>query len=261
MFDRDLYFDAVRASLFSGSMSQRQVDGQNDILDVWERVPTVAPSIVLDLRWLAYMLATTYHETSKEMWPIEEYGKGSGQPYGVKDKETGQTYYGRGYVQLTWRDNYHRAVIELGLSGEEDIEWHAHMALDGVIAARVMFRGMYYGWFRKDDKGPQTLPRYFGPSADDPYMAREIINGDKHKIPSWSNGVSIGNLIQGYHDKFLEALETSFIKEPPAPEPEPSEDVLGYTVRMSANAVAFDIQLAPGVAIAIKVNDSDWQPS
>lgn len=246
MFDRTIYFDSVRASLFSGGMSQRQVDGQNDILDVWERVPTVAPSIVLDLRWLAYMLATTYHETSKEMWPIEEYGKGSGQPYGVPDPETKQTYFGRGFVQLTWRDNYHRATIELGLYGTDDIEWHAEKALDGVIAARVMFRGMYYGWFRKDGGGPQTLPRYFGPSVDDAYMAREIINGDKTKVPSWSNGVSIGNLIKGYHQKFLKALQAAAIDDAPMPGPEPEVDTVYVDVTVGPTP--------PGLNVVVRVN-------
>src|SRR5262245_47664065 len=115
--DRKVYFDSIRASLF-GSMSQSQVDGQNVMLDAWEskRVQTYRP----DLRWLAYVLATTYHETAQTMQPIEEYGKGKGQPYGVPDKETGQTYYGRGFCQLTWRDNYAKAAYELELVDTPD---------------------------------------------------------------------------------------------------------------------------------------------
>ena len=31
MFDRNTYFDAVRDTMFSGAMSQEQVDGQNAI--------------------------------------------------------------------------------------------------------------------------------------------------------------------------------------------------------------------------------------
>ena len=105
-FLRKTYFDGVRASLFAGSLTSRQVDGQNFILDAWEKyVPDH------DVRWLANFLAQVYHETSQEMWPIEEHGKGSGQPYGVPDPITGQTYYGRGFVQLTWKDNYQRADV------------------------------------------------------------------------------------------------------------------------------------------------------
>jgi hypothetical protein len=223
--DREIYFDSVRADLFAGTLSQQQVDGQNDILDVWDGLPARYPAVQLDLRWLAYMLATTYHETSQEMWPIEEYGKGSAQPYGVPDPQTGQTYYGRGYVQLTWRDNYVRATSELELTGGDDLEWHAARALDGVIAAKVMYQGMYLGWFRSDSKGPQTLPRYFSATVDDAYNAREIINGDKSTVPSWSYGQSIGALIAGYHQKFLDAL-TAASEAEPAPTPMPTEAVV-----------------------------------
>jgi putative chitinase len=219
LFDRTVYFDKVRADLFAGNLSQQQVDGQNDIIDVWETLPSRFPDLVLDVRWLAYMLATTYHETSQEMWPIEEYGKGAGMSYGKPDPETGQTYYGRGYVQLTWRDNYQRATTELELTGLDDLVWHAANALDPVIAAKVMYRGMYRGWFRSDSKGPQTLPRYFSATIDDAYTAREIINGDKTTVPSWSYGQSIGILIAGYHQKFLSALDAASASVAPQPEP------------------------------------------
>jgi hypothetical protein len=153
------------------------------------------------------MLATTYHETAQEMWPIEEYGKGKGQPYGAIDPKTGKAYYGRGDVQLTWPENYIKATEKLGLKGDSDLYWHPEQALDPQIAADVMFIGMREGWFRKSSNGqPQTLHRYFNEDVDDPFGAREIINGDKNTVPSWSNGVSIGHLIKGYHLKFWEAL-------------------------------------------------------
>jgi hypothetical protein len=200
-FDHKAYFDSVRQSLFHGTMNQDQVTGQDAILTGWEtRVDDK------DLRWLAYMLATTYHETSQEMMPIEEYGKGAGQPYGEIDPETGQAYYGRGFIQLSWRENYAKADRELGLSGGNSCEWYAVNALTPSVAARVMYAGMTEGWFRSDAQGPQTLERYFNSAIEDPYGAREIINGDKKTIPDWSNGVSIGNLISDYYRKFVEAV-------------------------------------------------------
>jgi putative chitinase len=203
MFNRDIFFDSVRKSLFGGTLTQGQVDGMSAVLAAWEADPRSE-----DLRHLAYPLATDAHETGFEMQPIEEYGKGSGMEYGKQDPETGQTYYGRGYVQLTWRDNYRRADKELGFHDAGSLEWHAELALDPVVAAEVMFQGMEEGWFRThEDGGPETLNRYFSEDADDAYGAREIINGDKHIVPSWSNGKSIGNLIAGYHADFLWALE------------------------------------------------------
>jgi len=243
-FDRDKYFDAIRASLFH-SMSQSQVDGQNDMISEWE-----ANYADKDIRWLAYALATAYHETSQEMQPIAEYGKGSGMEYGKKDPETGQTYYGRGYVQLTWRDNYAKADAELQL--DPKCEWDADQQLRANVAAPTMYIGMIEGWFRGDSKGRQTLARYFDSDTEDAYGAREIINGDKTKVPSWSNGVSIGNLIKGYFEKFRAALGSAAIEgPPPAPEPapEPGEDLL----------VRIAIGVPPGVQVQIKVNDKEWK--
>jgi putative chitinase len=206
IFNRKIFFDEVRHTLFNGSLSQQQVDGLNFKLDQWEETP-YHPT---DLRWLANPLAQSYHETGATMWPIEEYGKGSGYEYGVQDPDTGQTYYGRGDMQLTWRENYARAARELLLAGTaNDLEYHAEKALDPLISASVMYKGMSDGWFRSDDQGPQTLGRYFSETVDDPYGAREIVNGDKKTVPGWSNGVSIGNLIATYHSKFLTALEAS----------------------------------------------------
>ncbi len=208
-FDRAVFFNAVRGSIFHGSMTQQQVDGMNAILDAWEVNPRSD-----NLRHLSYPFATTAHETGFTMAPIEEYGKGKGMAYGQPDPETGQTYYGRGYVQLTWRDNYARADEELGFGNVDSLEWHAERALDHHVAAQVMFEGMCEGWFRSDSEGCQDLDRYFNEDTDDSYGAREIINGDKHIVPSWSGGVSIGNLIKGYHIHFLAALEAASMPAP-----------------------------------------------
>src|SRR4249920_3014623 len=93
IFERKLFFDEVRVTLFSDSLSQGQVDGMNAMLDAWERISMIKE---VDLRHLAYMLATDYHETAFTMQPIEEYGKGAGYDYGDPDPTTGESYYGRG---------------------------------------------------------------------------------------------------------------------------------------------------------------------
>ena len=205
VIDRKVYFDHVRLDPFNKSLTQQQVDGQNAILDRWEIDPTT-----VDFRWLAYALATAFHETSQTMWPVSEYGKGKGMAYGVEDPPgSGNVFYGRGFVQLTWADNYKRATKELGLFGHEDLYQHPDKALDLMIAGDVMFYGMIEGWFRTKDGKPETLPRYFNSSTDDPLNARGIINGDKNTVPNWSGGVSIGKLIEGYHVAFLYALQTS----------------------------------------------------
>ncbi len=235
-FDRKIFFDKVRP-MFGGELGQGQVDNMNYILDCWDE--TYEPES--DLRWLANPLAQTKWETSATMEPIEEYGKGSGQPYGERDPTTGQTYYGRGYIQLTWRDNYAKADSELGFSGPDSLEWHADNALDPDKAAAVMFLGMQEGWFRSDEKGKQTLERYFNASVDDPYGAREIINGDKNYTKDWlPPGVTVGSYIATDHETFLKALEASYV--PDEVEPGPVETVVNIVV-----------QAPPGIRVVVKV--------
>ena len=242
-FDRKIYFDTAKPMF--GSYNQEQVDGQEFLLAGWEKHPASE-----DLRHFAYMLATTKHETASTMMPIEEYGKGSGAEYGKKDPKTGHAYYGRGFVQLTWADNYKKATTELGLEDGDDLYLHADQALDPIIACQIMFKGMEEGWFRKSKDGKaQTLIRYFSATRDDPYEAREIINGDKTKVPTWSNGVSIGNLIKGYHQKFLVALQKSAILVPSEPEPElPLEPV-----DPEERVVSVVITAPPGVRVDVQI--------
>jgi len=102
MINRKFFFDYIRQSLHGGRLKSSQVSGYEHFLDYWERHQ------LKDVRWLAYVLATTYHETDKKMQPIAEYGKGKGRSYGKVDPETGEVYYGRGYVQLTWKTNYEK---------------------------------------------------------------------------------------------------------------------------------------------------------
>ena len=221
MFDRKVFFDEVRVSLFSGTLTQQQVDGMSFKLAAWELHPQSD-----DLRHLAYPFATSKHETASTMWPIEEYGKGQGRPYGKPDPRTGLLYYGRGDVQLTWYDNYDRATIELQLTGADDLRLHPERALDPSISAAVMYLGMMQGWFRKG----HTLSRYFDADTNDAFGAREIINGDKNITPKWSSQ-KIGNIIAGYHADFLSALENSW-HEPVIPEPEPEVPEVAGVVRI-----------------------------
>jgi putative chitinase len=207
MFDREIYFDKVRAKPFNGSLTQQQVDGQSAIIDRWE-----AQTAMTDLRWLAYMLATTFHETAATMWPITEYGSQSylqSKPY--------YPYIGRGFVQLTWEDNYRKATSKLGLSGSDDLVAYPDRALDLDIASDVMFYGMAEGWFTG-----KKLSQYFSASKNDPVNARAIINADVS---------TMGKKVAGYHDQFLAALNAAWVTAPPPdPEPEPEPEVETETV-------------------------------
>lgn len=161
-------------------MSQSQVDGCNVLLTHWEFAD------LTDLRWLAYILATAKWETAHTMQPIEEYGHGAGKPYGEPDPETGQIYYGRGFVQLTWRENYQKMQDVFNVPFVTD----AAQALNREYAAGITFHGMQNGTFTG-----VGLSRYFNATTDDPIDARRIINGTDH-----ASDIAV------IHHAFLEAL-------------------------------------------------------
>jgi putative chitinase len=179
--DRSKFFAAIRQAPFGGTISQQQVDGCNAILDEWEKRG------LTDLRWLAYMLATTKWETAHSMQPVSEYGRGRGHPYGRPDPETGRTYYGRGYVQITWKENYAKFS---GLCGV-DLVQDPDAALRPDIAALILFDGMLRGMFTG-----VALERYFNASKDDPVNARRIINGTDR-----------AQEVADIHHDFLKALQ------------------------------------------------------
>lgn len=132
--------------------------------------------------WLAYVLATTYHETAATMKPVEEYGKGAGRPYGEPDPETGQVYDGRGYVQLTWKDNYQKAQAQvvdfLTLQHDVQLVMQPDLAMTPWVAAQVAINGMAEGWFTG-----KALADYLTDTTTDYVNARRIINGtDKAQL-------------------------------------------------------------------------------
>lgn len=205
MINRDIFFSKVRVAPFGGALSQKQVDGMNYMLDAFAKYDWP------DLRWISYCFATAYHETAFTMQPISEYGSQSylqSKPY--------YPYFGRGYVQLTWEDNYRKMGDKLGVNllgtGKD-------RALEPAIAAEVMYSGM-----RDGDFTGKKLATYFSASVDDPVNARRIINGtDK------------ASTIAGYHAKFLDAFEAASIQAPtpePEPTPEPTPEPLPPAVDM-----------------------------
>lgn len=170
MINRDFFFFNSKKILFNGKFKQSQVDGLNAILNEWEKNYSVK-----DDRWLAYMLATAHHETDRRMQPIEEYGKGKGRTYGKNIKMNGTRYndtanlfYGRGFVQLTWYENYQKAGPKLGLNLIKNPE----KTLELSVATKIMFLGMMEGWFTG-----KKLSQYFNSATEDVYNARRIING------------------------------------------------------------------------------------
>lgn len=171
------FFAYVRRAPFGGRLVQSQIDGMSAILTEWEKRG------LLDKRWLAYMLATAFHETGGRMQPVREQG---GEKY-LRSKK----YYpwvGEGLVQVTWEVNHRK----FGATRPGQL-------LTMPIAIRALFDGMLEGMFTG-----KKLSDYFNVTADDPINARRIVNGtDKAK------------LIAGYYRNFLDALEAANETLPP----------------------------------------------
>ena len=154
MLDRTQFLAHVSASLFAGHILPSQSAGITIILDEWDKRG------LIDLRWLAYMLATVYWECDRTMQPIREVG-GSRVRYAP--------WYGRGFVQLTWQANYAKASKFVGV----DLIANPDLALSPPIAVKILFDGMLDGWFTG-----KKLSDYSTPNGFDDVGARHIINGN-----------------------------------------------------------------------------------
>jgi putative chitinase len=197
--DRTAFYAHLRrrdSGVFGTSLSQKQVQGIEAILDEGDRLP---------LSWLAYALATAYGETGGRMQPITENMnyraarirqvfrparlKGrtpeelAGNPqllanvvYGGMLGNTewgdGWAYRGHGLVQLTGKDNFRKFGQRIGV----DLVAHPEKALDLGIAAKALIAGIRDGLYT-GKKAADYLPAE-GPA---PRMAmqnaRRIING------------------------------------------------------------------------------------
>lgn len=208
-WDGAAFFDQARTDLFGGTLSQLQVDGINAILAAW------ATDGDGDKRKLAYVLATAKHETANTMRPVTEYGSDAylrAKPY--------WPFVGRGFAQLTWRDNYAKASSKLGLPmllsspPQAYLVAHPEKALEPGIAAKILVRGMSEGWFTG-----KKLSDYIGVGCDF-VKARAIVNGSDRAA-----------LIAIYANAFLRALSKVGVPKatptapaqpfPPLPRPAP----------------------------------------
>jgi len=177
--DREKFFDSYRDSF--GPLLQGQVDGLETILAELE-----TDHHMTDLRWCAYALATVKRECGDEWRPVKEYGRGKGLEYGKPDPVTGKVYYGRGYVQLTWKGNYKAMgrVFNIDLVNQPDLALNPHTAY------RIMSYGMRHGTFTG-----VGLSRYIHGEICDYLNARRIING-----------TDVAEKIAGYAEKIEAAL-------------------------------------------------------
>lgn len=155
----------------------------------------------LSLQEAAYVLGTGYHETAHTMKPVREtlaatdaqaisrleYAWSRGKlpwvktPYWRVDSN-GVSWLGRGYVQLTHRDNYVRMGQRLGVSLAAD----PTLAMRSDTAAKILVIGSKEGLFTG-----RKLSDYINATRTDYVGARRIINGT-------DKAAAIAKLAQAY---------------------------------------------------------------
>lgn len=117
---------------------------------------------------LAYLLATSEWETAHTQEPVREAFWLS--ETWRRDNLRYYPHYGRGFVQLTWKDNYERADAELGLDGA--LIDNPDNALEPTTAARVIVQGMQEGWFTG-----RRIDEFITLYKSDFDNARKVVNG------------------------------------------------------------------------------------
>ena len=175
MFNFDVNAICTQYKQQNKTLTAASVAGMQSILENIAEDPDVT-----DIRWAAYMLATVKRECANKWLPLEEFGKGKGRPYGVPVKVTDadgttytNTYYGRGYVQLTWKANYANMGAKLGLGNL--LVLHPEHALEAATAYKIMSFGMRHGSFTG-----KKLADFIHDNVADYVNSRRIINGLDH---------------------------------------------------------------------------------
>ncbi|MEL4897111.1 glycoside hydrolase family 19 protein [Crocosphaera sp. Alani8] len=114
---------------------------------------------ISDRNQICYIMATIQHETADTFRPIAEYG-GSHRRYAP--------YYGRGYVQLTWKYNYEKYGKMLHL----DLVTHPDEVMQPDVSLFIIVNGMKNGVFTG-----KKLSDYIEGNRVGFVDARRIING------------------------------------------------------------------------------------
>ena len=195
-----VFFSAVRDAVFQGSLTQSAVDNMNIIVDFWQqRFPTNP------LNQLAYVLATVRREVGANMRPVRESfaasdaqarARLSNKAYAQSKGPYGHAYYGRGYVQLTWLNNYQTQGDKLGL----DLVQFPDKVLETPVAVQILVNGMMAGDFNGLGHG---LAHYVNSTNEDFIGARRTVNGQDHAAE-----------IAGYARTFRDALRASNLHMP-----------------------------------------------
>jgi len=185
---------------------------------------------------VAYILATAWQESRLGEWMTESgwlsersaeryaeknYGPSGRDPErarrnGNTEEGDGGRYMGRGYVQLTWKNNYERmstVLIDSGYSYTQDgvtygdgnngtteidlVTNYNHVNRNKELAARILVLGMDGGEYVNDGRGlDHYIPEDSTATRSNFENARRIVNGSDKKALIATNAITIQTLLR-----------------------------------------------------------------
>lgn len=159
---------------------------------------------ITDKRQIAYVLSTVKWEAPNPEWPWfknqEEIGKWKWKNYWVVDKSTWYAYYGRWFIQLTWKENYQKytQIIQSSWKDFKDnngntLKWSEIDLVNNPdiilqsndLAAFILMDWMKNWW--PDRIETKKLSHYINDNKQDYYNARIIINWMTSKPQEYAN--------------------------------------------------------------------------
>ncbi|SIS71905.1 MULTISPECIES: glycoside hydrolase family 19 protein [Chryseobacterium] len=162
MINRKKFFDEYRQNLDPNrKLDQPEVNALNIFLDFAD----AAWKMFTVQQW-SYIFATTFHETNATFLPIKE-------AYWLSEDWRKKNlryfpYYGRGYVQITWKDNYNKFSQEIG----EDFVKNPDLVMLPKYAFKILIDGFKTGAFTG-----KKISDYINDKSKDYIGARRCING------------------------------------------------------------------------------------
>ncbi|MGL5936170.1 MAG: hypothetical protein ACRCZI_11190 [Cetobacterium sp.] len=176
-FDRARFFADFPGRTGLRLTPERQ-RGLDFLLGAIERDP-----LITVIRHAAYLLATIRHETWHKFAPIREVrAKAGTDAHALQERYWHTGFYGRGYVQITWRRNYAAAgallkgrVVAGRTIGDGSFLNDPALALNPEAAYAIASSGMATGMFTG-----RRFADYINDGRTDYTRARRIINGLDH---------------------------------------------------------------------------------
>lgn len=205
--NRTAFYAALRGgAMFPKGLSASQVDGVESLLDVWARY--FADDA---LQFLAYDLATAFHETAATMQPIKERGAVAyfskyepgtklGKMLGNTVAGDGYRFRGEGHVQNTGRRNARHASDQINKRFDLKIDLVANPEQRGdpFVSAISLFLGNREGWWtgRDLDDFIDSIDEATDEDLREYIAARRVVNGTDKAAKIAGHAIEFGKALK-----------------------------------------------------------------